>query len=67
MDGLEGIQFAWKNGPFLKALQSGDWIVLDEVRLQGSIISLLLFVQVYNIMYVYVCLPLDELGITVCS
>ncbi len=25
------IQFAWRDGPFLKALRGGHWIVLDEV------------------------------------
>ena len=25
------ITFKWKDGPFLKALKKGDWILLDEV------------------------------------
>lgn len=39
VDGQDGVQFAWKNGPFLKALQSGDWIILDEVSIHVKIIS----------------------------
>lgn len=25
------IAFKWRDGPFLKALKNGDWILLDEV------------------------------------
>ncbi len=33
VEGGESVQFAWRDGPFLKALRRGDWIVLDEVML----------------------------------
>ena len=29
-------QFAWRNGPFLDALQSGHWILLDELNLASQ-------------------------------
>jgi len=29
-------QFAWRNGPFLNALQRGDWILLDELNLASQ-------------------------------
>ena len=29
-------QFAWRNGPFLDALQTGDWILLDELNLASQ-------------------------------
>lgn len=29
-DGKENL-FAWRDGPFLKALKAGHWILLDEV------------------------------------
>lgn len=32
MEGEGKMQFAWRDGPFLKALRTGDWILLDEVR-----------------------------------
>ena len=31
VDGAEGGVFAWRDGPFLKALKDGYWILLDEV------------------------------------
>lgn len=31
VDGAEGGTFAWRDGPFLKALKEGHWILLDEV------------------------------------
>lgn len=32
VDGADGGVFAWRDGPFLKALKDGHWILLDEVR-----------------------------------
>ena len=31
VEGGRGVNFAWRDGPFLKALKNGDWILLDEV------------------------------------
>ena len=31
VEGGDGRQFAWRDGPFLQALKAGHWIVLDEV------------------------------------
>ncbi len=31
VDGADGGVFAWRDGPFLKALKDGHWILLDEV------------------------------------
>ena len=31
VEGSKGGGFAWRDGPFLKALRQGQWIVLDEV------------------------------------
>ena len=33
VEGGVGVCFEWKDGPFLKALKNGDWILLDEVGL----------------------------------
>lgn len=32
VEGGEGCQFSWCDGPLLQALKSGHWIVLDEVK-----------------------------------
>ncbi len=32
VEGGEGGQFAWRDGPLLTALKGGHWVVLDEVR-----------------------------------
>lgn len=32
MEGGDGGQFAWRDGPFLQALKAGHWILLDEVN-----------------------------------
>lgn len=32
VEGVNGIKFEWRDGPFLKALRLGEWILLDEVR-----------------------------------
>ena len=34
VEGTKGLKFAWKDGPFLKALKNGDWILLDEVSIK---------------------------------
>ena len=31
VDGGQGGQFAWRDGPLLQALRAGHWIILDEV------------------------------------
>jgi midasin (ATPase involved in ribosome maturation) len=33
VEGGQGCQFSWCDGPLLLALKSGSWIVLDEVLL----------------------------------
>jgi hypothetical protein len=33
MEGGDGGQFAWRDGPFLQALKAGHWILLDEVNI----------------------------------
>ena len=33
VEGGKGGEFAWRDGPFLKALKAGHWIVLDEVNI----------------------------------
>lgn len=33
VEGGEAGQFVWRDGPLLKALKAGHWIVLDEVIL----------------------------------
>ncbi|XP_071957015.1 midasin-like [Antedon mediterranea] len=36
VEGGEGGQFAWRDGPLLSALKSGHWIVLDELNLASQ-------------------------------
>ncbi|XP_064629159.1 midasin-like [Lineus longissimus] len=36
VEGGEGGQFAWRDGPLLKALKAGHWIVLDELNLASQ-------------------------------
>eukprot|EP00795_Rhopilema_esculentum_P017643 gene17642-9287_t len=36
LEGGKGGQFAWRDGPFLKALKQGHWIVLDELNLASQ-------------------------------
>ena len=31
VEGSKGVRFAWRDGPLLKALKKGDWVLLDEV------------------------------------
>ena len=33
VEGGAGGQFAWRDGPLLRALKAGHWVVLDEVGL----------------------------------
>lgn len=33
VEGGNGVTFEWRDGPFLKALKNGDWVLLDEVGL----------------------------------
>ena len=32
VEGGKGVKFEWRDGPFLKALKCGEWILLDEAR-----------------------------------
>ena len=32
-EGEQKVRFAWRDGPFLKALKNSEWILLDEVSL----------------------------------
>jgi len=32
VEGKSGAHFEWRDGPFLKALKYGNWVVFDEVR-----------------------------------
>lgn len=36
VEGGKGGEFAWKDGPFLRALRAGDWILLDELNLASQ-------------------------------
>ncbi|XP_011314888.1 midasin isoform X1 [Fopius arisanus] len=36
LEGGKGGQFAWKDGPFLRALRAGHWILLDELNLASQ-------------------------------
>uniref|UniRef100_A0A1X7TI19 Midasin n=1 Tax=Amphimedon queenslandica TaxID=400682 RepID=A0A1X7TI19_AMPQE len=36
VEGINGIKFEWRDGPFLKALRSGEWILLDEMNLASQ-------------------------------
>ena len=31
VEGGKSVRFAWRDGPLLRALKAGDWILLDEV------------------------------------
>ncbi|KAI8927583.1 hypothetical protein BC831DRAFT_533163 [Entophlyctis helioformis] len=36
VEGGSGGEFAWRDGPFLKAMQDGDWVLLDELNLASQ-------------------------------
>ncbi|PIK42632.1 hypothetical protein BSL78_20512 [Apostichopus japonicus] len=36
VEGGEGGQFAWRDGPLLQALKAGHWVVLDELNLASQ-------------------------------
>ncbi|XP_013402851.2 midasin-like [Lingula anatina] len=36
VEGGEGGQFAWRDGPLLRALKAGHWVVLDELNLASQ-------------------------------
>ena len=31
VEGGRGVRFQWRDGPLLRALKTGDWVLLDEV------------------------------------
>ncbi|KAK3943064.1 hypothetical protein QBC46DRAFT_282877 [Diplogelasinospora grovesii] len=36
VEGAEAGNFAWKNAPFLEAMQNGSWVLLDEMNLASQ-------------------------------
>ena len=36
VDGGNAGQFSWRDGPFLKAMQKGEWVLLDEMNLASQ-------------------------------
>jgi midasin len=36
VEGAEAGNFAWKDAPFLQAMQKGDWVLLDEMNLASQ-------------------------------
>lgn len=36
VEGGKGGEFSWRDGPLLQALQSGSWILLDELNLASQ-------------------------------
>ena len=36
VEGGKGGQFEWRDGPFLRALRMGDWVLLDELNLASQ-------------------------------
>ncbi|KAJ3255785.1 hypothetical protein HK103_006043 [Boothiomyces macroporosus] len=36
VEGGNGGEFSWRDGPFLKAMQDGDWVLLDELNLASQ-------------------------------
>lgn len=40
VEGAEAGHFAWRDAPFLRAMQNGDWVLLDEINLaQQSVLE----------------------------
>ena len=61
--GKKKMRFAWRDGPFLKALKNSEWILLDEVRLSNCLfVNLLVWLF---ILFVIVYFP-DEPCLSVC-
>ncbi len=36
VEGMEAGHFAWRDAPFLRAMQSGEWVLLDEMNLASQ-------------------------------
>jgi midasin len=36
VEGGKGVNFAWRDGPLLRALKNGDWVLLDEMNLASQ-------------------------------
>jgi midasin len=36
VEGGEGGEFSWRDGPFLNAMQKGEWVLLDELNLASQ-------------------------------
>jgi len=36
VEGAEAGQFAWRDAPFLRAMQNGEWVLLDEMNLASQ-------------------------------
>ncbi|KAI9142687.1 hypothetical protein BKA69DRAFT_1123750 [Paraphysoderma sedebokerense] len=36
VEGGEGGEFSWRDGPFLRAMKNGDWVLLDELNLASQ-------------------------------
>ena len=39
IEGGKGVNFAWRDGPLLRALKNGDWVLLDEVGIHAYEVS----------------------------
>ncbi len=50
VEGGRGGEFAWRDGPFLKALKAGQWVVLDEVRFV-ILLTICTFVRFYTLIW----------------
>jgi midasin len=36
VEGGKSVRFAWRDGPLLRALKAGDWVLLDEINLASQ-------------------------------